>query len=989
MKRFTRVFSLILVAFLLYASSVSAQELVISGAVASKTSGEFLPGANVLVKGTNFGTTTDVNGNFRLNLTNMSRATLVISFIGYKTAEVEVTASAQALNVSLDEDVLKLSEIVVTGLATSVARRNLANAVATVSAQELVPAPAQTLDRALSGKFAGVTVSQNTGAPGGGIHVDLRGVSTIEGSTQPLYVVDGVIVNNAATQSGIDLVTRATGAGSASPQGQPANRIADINPNDIESIEVLKGASAAATYGAKASNGVVIINTKRGYAGRPRIDVTQQIGFSSILNKLGTRQFTAQTAEETNGASGRQQFEQNGGRFIDQEEVLYGETGRLAETTVSLRGGSENTQFFVSGLLQDENGIVKKTGYEKYSGKVNVSHKFSPRLSVDIFSNFLRSESNRGITGNDNSFTTFGFALGFTPSYTDLRPQNGVYPDGVFSNPVHSRDVLINEEVVYRTINSARLNYNFFRTTRQSLDFIAQAGFDFYSQFNQVFSPPALQFERDSDQPGTSLDGETRSTNSNMYLNLAYNYNTSSSIDFRTSAGVQFENQDLNNVLTQARGLNLGQTNIDQGANLTAFQTITKQYDRGFYLQQEVDLKQKIYLTASVRGDASSSHGDTDKYFFYPKASASVRLSQLNFWKGLSSFSDEFKLRLAYGETGNSPPPNGKFTTYVPVNVDNRSGLIVIARRGNAGIKPERTKEIETGFDASLFGGRAGLEFTYYRQNISDLILISQLPQSSGFEEEFSNAGKMRTQGVEIGLTFNPLRKRNLRWSSRINFYKTSSKITELDVDPFNKGGFATSLGTYRIEEGKSPTTIIGLDVARADGSADVKEFGDETPDFEMSFNNGIALGNVELSFLWHWKQGGEVINLGRFITDLGGTTEDYDRVKVQLPTGGFTTRRLRGDFGTGAWIEDGTYIKLREVSLSYSFSKTAVANWFGSSISNLKVGVAGRNLLMFTDYSGYDPEVSQFGSIAIGRSVDTIPYPSSRSFYFNLAFGF
>ncbi|MCI0694210.1 SusC/RagA family TonB-linked outer membrane protein [candidate division KSB1 bacterium] len=989
MKSFTRVFSLILVAFALHGVNVTAQELAISGTVVSQASGEYLPGANIVVKGTQLGTTTDFNGSFRLLLTGMNQATLVVSFIGYKTEEIQVTSSSQSLTVELEEDVLRLSEIVVTGLATSVARRNLANAVATVNAAELVPAPAQTLDRALSGKFAGVTVSQNTGAPGGGIYVDLRGVSTIEGSTQPLYVVDGVIVNNAATQSGIDLVTKATAAGSATPQGQPPNRIADINPNDIDNIEVLKGASAAAIYGAKASNGVVIINTKRGYAGRPRIDVTQQIGFSSILNKLGTRKFTAQTAEETNGASGRQQFEQNGGRFIDQEEVLYGETGRLAETTVSLRGGSENTQFFVSGLLQDENGIVKKTGYQKYSGKVNVSHRFSPRLSVDVFSNFLRSESNRGITGNDNSFTTFGFVLGFTPSYVDLRPQNGVYPDGFFSNPLHSRDALINEETVYRTINSARLNYNFFRTARQGLDFIAQAGFDFYSQFNQVFSPPELQFERDSDQPGTSLDGETRSTNSNLYLNLAYSYNTSSSIDFRTSAGVQFENQDLNNVLTQARGLNLGQTNIDQGANLTAFQTITKQFDRGFYLQQEVDLKQKIYLTASVRGDASSSHGDTDKYFFYPKASASVRLSQLNFWKGLSSFSDEFKLRLAYGETGNSPPPNAKFTTYVPVNIDGRSGLIVIARRGNAGIKPERTKEIETGFDASLFGGKAGLEFTYYRQNISDLILISQLPQSSGFEEEFSNAGKMRTQGIEIGLAFNPLRKRNLRWSSRINFYKTSSKITQLDVDPFNKGGFATSLGTYRIEEGKSPTTIIGLGVADSAGNAPVVEFGDETPDFELSFNNGIALGNVELNFLWHWKQGGEVINLGRFITDLGGTTEDYDRVKVQLSTGGFTTKRLRGDFGTGAWIEDGTYLKLREVSLSYTFPRTAVASWFGSSISNLKVGVAGRNLLMFTDYTGYDPEVSQFGSIAIGRSVDTIPYPSSRSFYFNLAFGF
>ncbi len=988
MKVADRKWLLVVAAFLVCANLVMGQELNVSGTVTAKDSDEGLPGANVKLKGTTLGTSTDANGKFRVQAPGMSQATLVVSYIGYKTVEVSA-GGTQEVNVVLEEDVLKLSEIVVTGLATTVARQNLANAVATVTASELVAAPVQTLDRALGAKFAGVTVSQNTGAPGGGIYVDLRGVSTIEGSTQPLYVVDGVIINNSANQSGIDLVTKATGAGSASPQGQPTNRIADINPNDVESIEVLKGASAAAIYGAKASNGVVIINTKRGTSGRPKLDVTQQIGFNSILNKLGTRKFTAQTAEETNGPAGRQQFEQNGGRFIDQEEVLYGEKGMLLETTLSLRGGSENTQFFVSGLVQDEEGIIAKTGYQKYSGKVNVSHRFSNRLSVDIFSNFLRSESDRGITGNDNSFTTFGFVLGFTPSYVDLSPKNGIYPDGFFSNPLHSRDVLLNNEVVYRTINSGRLNFNLLRTQRQSLDFITQAGFDFYSQFNQVFSPPELQFERDSDQPGSALDGETRSTNSNVYLSLAYNIITASNLNFRTSAGVQFENQHLNNTLVQARGLNVGQTNIDQGAALTGFQTIAKQYDRGFYLQQEVNLKEKVFLTASMRGDASSSHGDTEKYFFYPKASASLRLSQLGMWQGLSSFSDEFKLRLAYGETGNSPPPNAKFTTYVPVNIDGNAGLIVIARRGNAGIKPERTKEIEGGFDAALFGGRAGLELTYYRQNISDLILISQLPYSSGFEEQFSNAGEMRSQGVEVGLTLNPIRQRNMRWNSRFSFYKTSSEITKLDVDPFNKGGFATSLGTYRIEEGKSPTTIIGLNPA-----GNVTEFGNETPDFELSFNNTLYWNNVEFGFLWHWKQGGEVINLGRFITDLGGTTEDYDRVKVPVfddETGeltGYTTTRLRGDFGTDAWIEDGTYLKLREVSLSYTFPKTAVASWFGGSLSNFKIGVAGRNLLVFTDYTGYDPEVSQFGGIAIGRSVDTIPYPSSRSFYFNVAFG-
>jgi TonB-dependent SusC/RagA subfamily outer membrane receptor len=270
---------------MLFAANVTAQELAISGTVVSKASGEYLPGANVVVRGTQLGTTTDVNGAFRLLLTGMNQATLVVSFIGYKTVEERVTASTSNLTVSLDEDVLKLSEIVVTGLATSVKRTNLANAVATVSAQELLPTPSATLDGALSGKFAGITVSQNSGAPGGGIDVRLRGISTINGATQPLYVVDGVIVNNAEIQSGVNAVTQAAAAGSRFPQDQPVNRIADINPNDIDNIEVLKGASAAAIYGSKAANGVIIINTKRGTAGRTKVDVKQQIGFTSLLKK--------------------------------------------------------------------------------------------------------------------------------------------------------------------------------------------------------------------------------------------------------------------------------------------------------------------------------------------------------------------------------------------------------------------------------------------------------------------------------------------------------------------------------------------------------------------------------------------------------------------------------------------------------------------------------------------------------------------------------
>lgn len=981
-----------------------AQQLSVSGIVVSREFGEPLPGANILIKGTNFGTSSDESGRFRLSIQNMSQATLIVSFIGYKTQEIPVDASTGELTIEMEEDVLKLSEVVVTGLATSVAKRNLANAVATVSADELVPAPAQTLERALAGKIAGITISQNTGAPGGGINVNLRGVSTIEGRTQPLYVVDGVIVDNSANQSGIDLVTKATGAGSAFPQGQPTNRIADLNPNDIESIEVLKGASASAIYGSKATNGVVIITTKQGQTGRTKIDVSQQLGFNSILHKIGTRKFTLETARERFGDVGAQIFQQSGGRFIDYEDVLYGEEGLIAETTIGARGGSDRTQFYISGVLRDEDGIIKRTGYKKYGGRFNINHSISDRLKVTVNSSFTRTESDRGITGNDNTNTTFGFSLGFTPSFYDIRPVNGVYPDHQFnpSNPIHTRDLLTNNELVHRTIASGTLTWNIIKSQRQTLDFILQGGADFYSQENKVISPPELQFERNSDLPGSSLLAETESINSNLYYNLVHSITTQSNISFRTSVGVQFENQNRNYVLTQSRGLIVTQTNVDQAAAVNVFQDREIQRDRGFFAQEEIDLNERIFVTAGLRGDASSANGDTDKYFLFPKFSGSIRLSAYDFWEGLRSLAPEFKLRAAYGETGNLPPANAKFTSLVPSNIGGAAGLLPSSRRGNPDIKPERTKELELGFDAALFKEKAALNFTYFRQNISDLILFPSLPPSSGFVDEIVNGGKMRTQGVEVTLGLHPLRGA-FRWSSLINFYKTESEITELTVDPFNKGGFATFLGTYRIQEGWSPTTIVGSERVNNTGtgiqSGDFVPLGNETPDFQVGFSNRFTYKGFELYFLWDWKQGGDVINLGKLITDLGGTSADWDEeatFMVETEPGKLTPTTMRKGEGrlavlgiqTAPYIEDGTYLKLREASLSYSFPRDVVARLFNNQLSYLRIGVSGRNLLMFTDYLGYDPEVSQFGNLAIGRSVDTIPYPSSRSFYFNISFG-
>ena len=367
----------LLVAFL------NAQAL--TGKVTDSQTGDPLVGAQVFVKGTFVGTTTDVSGSYFLDVEG--DVTVLVAYMGYKTQEL--STGGGTANFSMEPDVLKQDEVVVTGLVSTVKRRNAANAVASVSGDDLVNAPTQTVDQALSGQFAGVNIRRKTGAPGGGVNVNLRGQSTLTGSTQPLYVVDGVIVNNDANQSGIDVVTAATGAGSSRPQGQPTNRVGDLNPNDIESVEVLKGASAAAMYGAKASNGVVIIKTKRGKGGKTKFNFSTKTGTSSLLRKMDHRVFDNYTEAANQygadiaslGLNNADDTTSWAGRDLDYEELLYGQEGGLVEHTLSAVGGDETTQFYLGGQMMDENGIIKNTGYKKMSGRLNVDHRLSEKAN--------------------------------------------------------------------------------------------------------------------------------------------------------------------------------------------------------------------------------------------------------------------------------------------------------------------------------------------------------------------------------------------------------------------------------------------------------------------------------------------------------------------------------------------------------------------------------------------------------------------------------
>ncbi|QEC42160.1 SusC/RagA family TonB-linked outer membrane protein [Pseudobacter ginsenosidimutans] len=935
-----------------------------------------LPGVSVRVKNSNIGTSTDVSGRFSITVPSKG-ATLEISSVGFKTRSIQVSENAAPLSIKMEEDAGRLDEVVVTGLATSVKRRNLANAIATVSSKDLVgTAPAQTFDAALNGKVPGALINANSGAPGGGISVKLRGVTSIFGNTQPLFVVDGVFIDNTATPAGLNSVTAAARGGNASNQDNPSGRVADLRSEDIENIEILKGASAAAIYGSKAAAGVVIITTKRGKSGKTKLTLSQDLGFVKVRKLLGQRSWTEERAAEL-GAVALADFQEAkaAGRMYDYEKEMFGETGLTRNTGLSLVGGNERTSFFLSGGMKNEDGIVKGTGYEYKSLRVNVDHRITDNIKVGVSSTYINSEADRGLTNNDNNSVSYGVALSATPNFTELHKNELGYPDNKYtaSNPIQTRDLANNSEKVSRFITGVTLDAILQKSDVSTTRFIGRGGFDNYTLKTSAYFPNELQFMQTAE--GTSVQGYAKSLNYNVILSLVNNFSPSDKFNLTSSAGVTQENGDFDNILNVASKMIAGQPNVDQAGALSPTQLRNQFQDNGIFLQEEATLIDAITLTGGVRLDRSSNNGDASKFYFYPKAGLSVNLTRMDFWK--SPLFDNLKLRVAYGQAGNFPAFGSRFELMSIFNIGGNVGLYPALTRGSKDIAPERTSELEAGFDASILGGRVNLEFTVYEKRITDFLLQRAPAGSSGFSQQFVNAGNLRNRGMEVSLNTTPVSNRDVRWNSIVNFWFNRSRVTKLNVDPVVLGVFGTSLGSFKIEEGRPATQIVG-----AAGSPDnVIPIGDAEPNFQMNFLNEITfLKNFSLRFLLHWKNGGDNINLSQLLTDLSLTSPDYD------DDGGTKGPNRVGRFGdtyADVYTQSASYLRLREVGLFYNFSKMPT-----SVIKGLRIGVSANNFLTITNYDGYDPEVSNFGT-GFSTNVDVMPFPASKRATFHLTIDF
>lgn len=991
---------------LLWAMAFSLHAQFTATGRVTDAAGAALPGVTVSVVGASRGANTDLDGNYKVQIPG-NAASLVFSFLGYKTTTVQVTSSSPKADVVLEEDLAGLEEVVISGLATNVKRANLANSVATISARELTGVTNQsTMDGALYGKFRGAEIRANSGAPGGGFSVRLRGVTSIFGNQQPLYIVDGVFMNNDAITLGTNAVSAAAGGGNASNnQDDASNRIADLDPEDIESVEILKGASAAAIYGSRAAGGVVIITTKKGKAGETRVTLSQTVGFAQPIRLLGHREWNEQkiadefyapranetpdqtAAREAAKAAAIQQFRDNG--VIDYEKELYDNRPLLATTRVDVAGGTEKTTFFIGATYKTEGGLVDNTGYDKISGRVNIGHRFNDWLDINVTNNYINSTANRGFFNNSNTNTTVGYAQAFTRPWVDLfADENGVFPayDDVGSNILETVALVTNRENVNRYIGGATANVRLWHTDRNELKAVLRGGVDQYTLRTTSIFPRQLSYFR---EPGTlggvSVSGTTVNTNTNLWGFLVYTHDTQGGMTLRTQGGLTAEDFDQNTVITTATGLNGSQTNLDQSGSVNAFQRRFPQKDRGFFVQQELNWKDRVALTVGVRGDKSTNNGDADKFYYYPKANAAVNLHEFDFWAVEAV--TQAKLRVAYGESGRFANFDDRFNLTTGTFIGSASGIITDVQRGNSNVSPERQTELEFGTDLSFLKNRINLDITYYIKSIDDLLLRAQVPQSTGFVRQVVNAGALQNRGIEIGLDLIPVRTKDLTWTSAINFWKNQSEVTRLDIPAFNLGGFAASLGQYRIQEGKSATQIVGTvpaDCADCDPDGDgFAVYGNAEPDFNMSFVNTLTWKSWELNFLFHWKKGGDAINLSTLLWDLGQLTWDYDDKTLdpsgQLGNGPY--RLTEWDKGNvQPWIEDAGYFRLREVGVYYTLPKSLFNNK-----AHMRLGVSGRNLLNFFDYNSYDPEVSNFGNNVLANTVEVTPFPSAKRWNFHL----
>ena len=949
-------------------------QLTIRGTVTDER-GEGLPGANIIVVGTTTGTNTDAQGNFALYLSEpAAETTIEARFVGYKSARQTIRQNNGLAEVSfqLAVDVLQFDEIVVTGLSVAASKKQLGNAISTLNIRQLESTGATSLDKALTGKLAGALIQQNSGNPGGGVTIRLRGTGTVLGDADPLYVVDGVIVNNDSPE----LIR--LGGGSQ-------NRLIDLNPNDVERIEIVKGAAAAALYGSRANNGVVQIFTKRGAQGKPRINYTYGLSTSNIRKTLPVNRATVDNRGNKNSDGSDVQ------RFDHQDAIFRRAAGM--EHYASISGGSGNTRYFASGSYLADQGVIENTLFRRISARTRIDQELSNWATLSVGGNFVFSKSNDIPNGglNSNYGAMTGFIFGPNTYNLTPDPETGTYPDdGILANPLEVIDRYDFTQEITRYIGSAQID----ATPLSGLSIDYTLGIDTYDQTAIAFIPTGTS------APGLANGFSRRAVfdflQLNNDINLRYQRHIFPNIQSTTRIGGTLQYEKGENFSAEGRNLSPVAEVVSSGANVVAGEFRSKRAIYGGFIQQTFGIANRLFVTAAARIDASSVYDADNRWQFYPKASASYLISDASFWQNgtLQNIFPDFKLRASIGTSGGQTAigPYDRLTNYNASSYDGNPGLVPSTQLGGT-IKPERQREIEIGTDFSLLSNRLGIELTYYDQRINDLLLFRTLSPSTGHSRALQNVGTMDNTGLELLVRAIPLARPNLRWESTFTYSTNKNKVDGIEggrliipnsfsqVSAINGEplGVFFSTAFERDAQGNIENDENNLPIQ----AADRKIIGDPNPDFTASWINEIALWqNWSFRMQWDAIIGGDVFNFTRRLAALSafGVLTDYERELNGVLPSGYNSRVFRI---FEKWIEDGSFVKLRELSASYRWKPQFLG------LSSIQLSLIGRNLLSIDDYSGYDPETNIAGQRTAVRGFDFVEVPIPRSIAFRISLNY
>lgn len=1006
--------------FLLLCPPAMFSQTILKGNVFDEKTKEPIIGATIVEKSTTNGVVTDTNGAFTLRVANNFPIRLEGSILGYKRQETIVNSSNEIINIYLAEDINMLNEVVVVGYGTQ-RRKELTGAVASVSKATLEQ-PATSVNELLGGNVAGLNVSQNSGQPGAGSAIRIRGGNSIYASNEPLYIIDGFIFfsEKNATQAGVGNID-----GSLDP-------LAAINPSDIESIEVLKDVSAKAIYGSRGANGVILVTTKKGKRGGNTIRYQYTVGVDKSAKKLDlltAKQWLSIQKEYFNDKPGQYYNQEELARFdkgTDWQNAVL-QTGTSQTHELSISGGDDKTRYSISGNYTDQKGIILNSGFKRFSGRLNLDKELYQNLKVGLTATVNRSTQDaltafEGANYNDSPYShgianSLTYALYMPPilpvynadgSYNYKNPFEYSYLSyyDQAANPVSDLKNSIGQTISTSLLGNFLVEYNIIKELKVKVN--AGANTDYITQ--RYFAPPYTALGLNQDIRGMGAIGNRR-TDINQYEFLVSFTKLLSPIHFiDLLAGYTYQNTKTDFSVSKANHLE-SFDNLATGNELPSISRKQKASFNSFLGRVNYTLLERYNLTATYRADKSSRFSKGYEWGYFPSIGLSWNVNEEEFVKPLSPVLSTLKIRLTYGKAGNQEIDFDEYEQYFNTGRYNGAPAYDMKNLGNSDLKWETTTEYNAGIDAGLLNDRFTLTTDVYYKKTHDLLLRIPAPLGSGTnEKQISNIGNVINKGIEFSFNAKLIEQENLSWTASANIARNINRITNLgEYDGLTEGNdqeqilrVGESVGSfygYRFlgivqsdEDISKLPKIAGrtpqpgdakyADISGSDGNADGMVtpqsdrviIGNIQPDFTYGFSSSASYANFDFYILLQGSQGNQVYNLLRRY--LERPNDSYNMSAALLNSWTETNssnsiprlNSIRTTELDSRYVEDASFLKLRNITLGYT-----IPIKINSTLSKIRVFASARNFFTITKYKGYDPEVAS--------GIDLGIYPSSKSF--------